>query len=330
MQTEERYYRMLNRLQAGAETAACGARLIQMERLARLGAMSRLMFERMEQKFRTIKTIHDAAGSNWNMTFFVMFMRTLGDASNREAFMRVAWKAGCNAVLNERSSEMAVEALLLGASGLLEAYPADDYTRRLAAEFTHLSHKYTIEPMSAGEWNLRRINPRNHPVLRLAQAAAFFTENELALSRTLECRTADDVAQLFGAEASEYWATHFTPGSESDESPKRIGQMKASLVGINLVAPMQFAYGRVMENEQMRGRALELLESIAPEDNRYMRRWAAYGAVPATAYDSQALLQLSTSYCDRQRCEECPLGRLILKESVQEPADEESAGLRSW
>ena len=321
---------MLNRLQAGAETAACGTRLMQMERLARLGIHSRLMFERMEQKFRTIKTIYDAAYGNWNMTFFVMFMRTLGDASNREAFMRVAWKAGYNSVLNERGSEMAVESLLLGTSGLLELYPQDDYTRSLKEEFAHLAHKYTIRPMTAGEWNLRRINPRNHPVLRLAQAAAFFIQNDLAFSRTLECRTAEDVGQMFGAEASEYWATHFTPGTEGGESPKRIGHAKASLIGINLVAPLQFAYGQMLDNDQMRGRAMELLESIDPEDNRYMRRWAAYGAVPATAYDSQALLQLATVYCDRRRCEECPLGRLILRESVSEAEEDCAPSLRSW
>ena len=295
-----------------------------------MGVHSRLMFERMEQKYRTIKTIYDAAGSNWNMTFFVMFLRTLGDASNREAFMRVAWRVSYTAVLNERSSQLSVEALLLGASGLLEAYPADDYTRRLAAEFDHLSHKYTIEAMSAGEWNLHRINPRNHPVLRLAQAAAFLTDNELAFSSTMECRTGEDVGRIFGAEASEYWTRHFTPGTEGGESPKRIGHAKASLIGINLVAPLQFAYGRVMESDRMRGRAMELLESIEAEDNRYMRRWAAYGAVPATAYDSQALLQLATVYCDRRRCEECPLGRLILRESVSEAEEDCAPSLRSW
>lgn len=97
---------------------------------------------------------------------------------------------------------------------------------------------------------------------------------------------------------------------------------------------MQFAYGRVTENERIRERAMDLLESIAAEDNRYMRRWAAYGAEPQSAFESQALLQLSTAYCDPKRCEECPAGRRILRSDVTD-ADAaatvaESMGMRSW
>lgn len=306
---------MVNRLRAGSSSGACGVRISRMDALERLALHSQLLFERLDYKLDTVQKIYDRADSNWNMTFFVLFFRTLGDASNREAFMHLAWKVNFNSVLHERGSLTAVEALLLGASGLLDLYPQDDYIRSLKAEYAHLSHKYSVEAMSAGEWNLRRINPLNHPVLRLAQAAAFFTQNEFVCRESLECRTAEDVGRLFGAEASDYWLTHFTPGNAGGEVPKRIGRTKASLMGINLVAPLQFAYGRFTADEQMRERAMDLLESIEAEDNRYMRRWAAYGVEPANAFDSQALLQLSTTYCDRQRCEECPLGRLILTET---------------
>ena len=334
METEERYCRMLNRLRAGAATGACGAWITHMENMERMTLMSTLMFERLENKFFTVRDIFERSGCNWNTTFFVMFFRTLGDASNREAFMRMAWQATCSAVLHERSELKSVEALLLGTSGLLKIYPADDYIRSLEAEFGYLSHKYGIRPMSADEWNLRRINPLNHPVLRMAQAAALFTGNEFIFRDSMACRTADEVDKLFGAEASDYWLTHFTPGCDGREIPKRIGRAKAALIGINLVAPMQFAYGRVTASEAVRERAMDLLESIEAEDNRYIRRWAAYGAAPDSAFGSQALLQLATAYCDAGRCEECPLGRRILRDAVENErwtaAAAESTGMRSW
>ena len=304
---------MLNRLHAGAATAACGAWLSRLDSMNLLTLYADLLFERQENKFNTIKDIFDRSGGNWNMTYFVMFFRTLGDVSNREAFMRLAWRVTCNAVLHERTEQRSVEAMLLGASGLLKSYPADDYIRALESEFGYLSHKYGIEPMSAGEWNLRRINPLNHPVLRIAQAAAFLSSAEFMFRDSMDCRTAADVENLFCAEASDYWLTHFTPGTDGEQVPKRIGRTKASLIGINLVAPMQFAYGRVTANERMLERATDLLESIEAEDNRYIRRWTAYGLVPANAFESQALLQLYTAYCDRRRCEECPVGRRILR-----------------
>lgn len=330
MLSEEQYLRIVNRLRAGAAVSACGTRLARMEQLERLKLHSKLMFERLEYKQRTLTEIFDHAGGNWNMTLFVLFMRTLGDASNREAFMRLAWRVTYNPVLQERLTPLAVEAMMIGASGLLEHYPADDYTRRLAGEFAHLSRKYSIEPMSADEWNLHRIKPLNHPILRLAQAAALFTAHEFIFSSTVGCRTAADVKRIFGIEAPDYWTTHFTPGVAGGDCPKRIGHTKSSLIGINLVAPLQFAYGRATGSEQMRGRAMELLESIEAEDNRYMRRWEASGVVPSNAFDSQALLQLSTSYCEPRRCEECPVGRLILREAGSEGTAAAGDRLRSW
>ena len=325
---------MLNRLRAGAGTAACGAWISRMDVMERMALCSALMFERLEYKMVTVKEVFDRSDSNWNTTLFVMFFRVLGDASNREAFMRMAWRVTCSAVLHERTEQKAVEALLLGTSGLLKLYPSDDYIRMLESEFAHLSHKYAIEPMSPDEWNLRRINPLNHPVLRMAQAAAFFTSNEFIFRDTIACRTADDVGRLFGAEASDYWLTHFTPGTDGQNVPKRIGRTKTSLIGINLVAPMQFAYGSMTASEQIRERAMDLLESIAAEDNRYMRRWESCGVVPGSAFESQALLHLATVYCDSQRCEECPLGRRILRGDAlgggMAAAAAESMGLRSW
>ena len=304
---------MVNRLRAGAGTAACGAWLAKMDTMERLALYSDLLFERMRNKLRVVEEILEQSGGNWNMTFFVMFFRTLGDASNREAFMRLARIVTCNTVLHERPDLKRLEALLLGSSGLLKVYPADDYIRSLESEFGYLSHKYRITPMSAGEWNLRRIKPMNHPVLRIAQAAAFFSQNEFMFRDSTACGKAADVESLFCVEASDYWDTHFTPGTDGSQIPTRIGRTKASLIGINLVAPMQFAYGQLTANEQIRERAMDLLESIEAEDNRYIRSWAAYGVVPANAFESQALLELSTCYCDPKRCEECPAGRRILR-----------------
>ena len=41
--------------------------------------------------------------------------------------------------------------------------------------------------------------------------------------------------------------------------------------------------------------------------------WAAAGAAPRNAFESQALLQLATEYCAAERCAECPVGRRILQ-----------------
>ncbi len=216
-------------------------------------------------------------------------------------------------VLRERLAPRAVEAMFFGASGLLTLYPHDAYTLDLARDFEYLAAKYDIEPLDAGVWELDEIRPANHPVLRLAQAAEFFIQDEFVMERAMSCRTEEDIRRLFCIEASAYWRTHHIPGIASDEHPKRLGAFKANIIGINLVSVLQFAYGSVTGRETLRDSALTLLERLPAEDNRYMRNWRNTGVSIRNAFESQALLQLATEYCPAKRCTECPVGRRILQ-----------------
>ena len=167
--------------------------------------------------------------------------------------------------------------------------------------------------MNASEWALAGIRPANHPVLRLAEAAEFFAQDEFVMDRTMACRTEGDIRRLFCIEASDYWRTHHIPGCSGDDLPKRIGAFKANIIGINLVAVLQYAYGSHTGRESLRDSALTLLERLPAEENRFMRAWReAGGPKPANAFESQALLQLATEYCAARRCAECPVGRRIV------------------
>ena len=75
---------------------------------------------------------------------------------------------------------------------------------------------------------------------------------------------------------------------------------------------MQYAYGDYIDNDTLRNRAISLLEDLPAESNSIIAQWKSYGPLAQTAFDSQALLQLSFEYCRHQRCEECPVGRQIL------------------
>ena len=263
--------RTIERLRAGAGTYACGGYLAALDGLQRTEICTALIFDRLQRKMRTVETLHSEADGNWNQTFYLLYFRTLGDRQNQEAFLRLARKVPYKIVLRERLAPHAVEAMLLGASGLLELYRGDAYTLDLRRSFEYLAAKYGIEATDASEWALTEIRPANHPVLRLAQAAEFFAQDEFIMERAMACRTEEDVRRLFCIEAPSYWRTHHVPGAESDESPKRIGAFKANIIGINLVAVLQFAYGSYTGSERLRDSALTLLERLPAEDNRYMR-----------------------------------------------------------
>ena len=311
--TAEREQRAMNRLRAGAGAYACGGFLAGQSALQRSEICTSLLFDRLERKMRMVEALRHEAAENWNQTFYLLYFRTLGDRQNQEAYLTLARRVSYKTVLRERLAPRAVEAMFFGASGLLTLYPHDAYTLDLARDFEYLAAKYDIEPMQAGAWQLGDIRPANHPVLRLAQAAEFFAQDEFVMERAMACRTEEDVRRLFCIEAPSYWRTHHVPGAESDESPKRIGTFKANIIGINLVAVLQFAYGSVTGRETLRDSALTLLERLPAEDNRYMRNWRNTGVMIRNAFESQALLQLATEYCPAKRCTECPVGRRILQ-----------------
>ena len=309
---------MLNRLQAGAGTYACGGYLAGLGSLQRSEICTALLFSRLERKMRMVDALREEASENWNQTFYLLYFRTLGDSRNQEAYLSLARRVPYRTVLRERLAPQAVEAMLFGASGLLTLYRHDAYTLDLGRHFEYLSAKYGIEAMDASEWTLADIRPANHPALRIAQAARFFAQDEFVMARAMACRTEEDVRRLFCIEAPSYWRTHHVPGAESDESPKRIGAFKANIIGINLVAVLQFAYGSYTGSERLRDSALTLLERLPAEDNRYMRAWQAAGVRPRNAFESQALLQLATEYCAARRCAECPVGRRIAKSLAED------------
>lgn len=305
--------KILQRLEAGAGAYACGSYIAGLNPLQRTELCTSLAFDRLARKMRIVESLHAEAAENWNQTFYLMYFRTLGDRQNQEAYLSLARRVPYKNVLRERLTPHAVEAMYFGASGLLDLYRRDIYTLDLLRTYEHLAAKYDIVPMKASDWVLMNIRPANHPVLRLAEAAEFFAQDEFVMARAMACRTEADLRRLFCIEAPGYWRTHHIPGCAGDEQPKRIGTFKAHIIGINLVAVLQYAYGSYTGRENLRDSALSLLERLPAEDNRYMRSWReAGGAFARNAFESQALLQLATEYCAAKRCAACPVGRRIL------------------
>jgi hypothetical protein len=308
-------------LVAGAGNAACAGRVAAMLPPYRTSLLSALLVDRLRRKTERIGEIFGSAAQDWNQTFHVLLMQAMGGDRNRDAFTSLAGRATAAMVAREKNSVTRVEALLLGSAGFLfggrGADTKDDYTLALEEEARHLLAKYSIVPMRPAEWNLAKLYPANHPAVRLAEIAAMLSKKDFMLDGVLDCRTSEDVERLFSATASDYWRTHYTPsGGASAPSAKTIGRAKARLVGINLVAPLVFAYGRATGGEELCERALDLLTDIPAEKNRLLEGWYAGGCEAGSAFESQALLQLTSEYCAKGACADCRIGRTEIKNAL--------------
>lgn len=293
----------------------CAEYFATMKPILQYEILTRLTVERLERKHNDFMKVYGEVENNWNETFYIMLFRAMstGSEQNRTAYMKLARNVPYSILCRIRESLFSVEALLLGAAGLLEARYVDDYTIELQREFAYLSRRFGITPMWPREWVYSGSSPNNHPVIRLVELAALLASEEFLFSRLVDCVTPDDLRVILTAEASEYWTSHYLPGRRSgNHAPKQIGSVMKDILGINLVVPLMFAYGTATQNQHLRERATDLLEMIPPENNGYIRKWRTQGIQIENAFFSQGLLQLSKEYCEKKRCAECNIGKILL------------------
>ncbi len=309
----EEVERIINRLKTGAELCACGGYLAQESTLHQIEIYTSLGYERLARKNEDICRIYNESYENWNQTFYTMLLRFLGAPNNSKAFEKLSHRVEFKIILHYRTQLQSLEALLIGTAGLLNYLPANSYTNHLISDFKYLQRKYNLEVMQPSEWVTTNIYPHNHPILRMSQAAAFFAQRDFAFDKMLKCRQPKDVSELFGVGVSDFWTEQFPTSENSKSHIRRIGHIKANILGINVVSQLQYAYACYMNDEHLRNQAINLLENTPAESNSKVNRWTAYGVRPANAFESQALIQLGDCYCKPKRCEECPIGRRIIK-----------------
>lgn len=275
---------------------------------------SSLMIERLESKTSDILAILEQNKNNWNETFYQLLARNFGMKTNALPFEMLAKSLPLQILSKHKNDLFQIEALLFGQSGLLnEALLGDDYFLSLRKEYSYLYKKYSLSGIEAHLWKFMRLRPINFPTVRIAQLAMLIHHSSALFSHILETETPDDLRKLFDVRASEYWDTHYRFNKISEENkPKVLGETAFNNLVINTIVPMLFVYGDQHLDQAMKDRALYLLEKLAPEENQIIRKWNDSGIESRSAFETQALLQLKSKYCDAKRCLNCQLGAKII------------------
>ncbi len=295
---------LLNLLADGSRRYRCGIYLYHMDVMRRQQIYHELESERMEEKCYKINKLFKLCDENWNQLFFVNFLRYLSDEPNRNNYIEIGLRIGHNTLLREKGSLRNMEALLIAASGLVDTLPKDEFTKELKKSVAYMAHKYEIEPIPQECWIRRGMTPTKEPIIRLVQAARLFHKNELIFNALINCRTRDDIFNLFNIEGDSEWNKYF-----GESQSRKIGVMKCDLIGINFVAPMLHLYGIYTSNDDLLATAASITESIPAESNRYITGWKREGLAPISAFETQALIQLYTKHCMEKACKSCPVFR---------------------
>ncbi|MHA6281235.1 DUF2851 family protein [Salinimicrobium sp. CAU 1759] len=277
--------------------------------------LERLYVERLEKRSSLIEELLVRAAGDWEAVLFQMLARNFGLNVNGEAFLSIAASIPFSAIRKVNLLQM--ESLLLGQAGLLTNDHQEPYFRHLKEEYLFLKHKFKLSSKGVLPVKYFRLRPDNFPEIRLVQLAAVYYKQKSLFSSLQKCKNTQQVYELFNANVSEFWNSHYTFSRSHSPRKKKLSFKLLDLLIINTVVPVQFCYIKSTGKEEFEG-ILPLIKSIAPERNEVVKKFETLRpSVAPGAMETQALLQLKNEYCDKKACLKCAVGMKILQQQPQ-------------
>lgn len=279
----------------------------------------RLLAERLLRKSAQVQLYLQQNNYHWEETFWWMLARNFGMKVNADAFEAVARSIPFTTLFKQKHQLLQLEALLFGQAGLLDNDFTEEYPQLLQREYRFLQNKYQLKPVPI-QLLFLRMRPVNFPTVRLAQLAMLLYEQAHLFTRIKEAGDTQTIRDWFNVTASEYWHYHYHFNECAAYKPKVLGTSMIDSLIINTIAPMLFTYGTYYRDQQCQDKAMQWLEETGVEINSIIKGFAEISITANSGYDSQALIELKTQYCDKKRCLECAIGNFLLKTS-REPED---------
>lgn len=291
----------------------CDTMIASVDPFLRNAWFDRVLVERLERKSLQVEHILTLTKNDWSHTFYRLLAHNMGFKLNNQAFELLAQSLPYQFLAKHANDLFQIEAMVFGQAGLLSGSFSDEYPQKLKKEYEFLKSKFDLTPIDSHLWRFMRLHPGNFPTLRLAQFASIIHHSESIISGLFNSNDVNTYRKLFGAEASEYWNTHYTFDKPSSPRRKTLGLSSIDLLLINLVAPILLAYGRRRSDSEITEKPIDMLIQLKGEENSIISKWAALGMDVSTAANTQALLELKTYYCDAKKCLDCRIGNELLK-----------------
>lgn len=295
----------------------CMSLLPSVPDIVRNNMLDRALVERLEMKSLEIGALMKLNNGDWEETSYQLLARNFGFKVNAGPFFMLARNLPYRLLQKHIDRPIQVEAMLFGVAGFLAEKAGFEYHRELRREYDLLRKKYRLDgsQLNVSQWKFLRLRPANFPTLRLAQFASLLIHRRNIFSRMIETTDLAALKSWFSTPHSEFWKTHYSFKKRVRERVSTIGESSIGNIAINTVAPFLVAYGRYKDDEVFMARAEHLLRQVGAEDNNIIRTWSEAGWEVKNAFDSQALIQLFSSYCIPRQCLNCSIGAALLKPS---------------
>jgi len=256
-----------------------------------------LGYERLQEKAdRIYRLVNDMAG-DWNEAGFITMARALGFGTNSDPFERLARATPLRILRRHADDRFIIESILMGQAGLINRAGNDaGITARMEREYEFFAAKFGIRAPAGLCWKCSR--PQNSPTRRIAYLASLVSGRQDFTGRMLSIR---DLTEAYGIlEAGK-------AGAEPEGRPV-MSRASTDILVINAVIPLAYAFATYTGDYTRARDIAEMLHGIKGESNRFTAMFAAAGVDIASAFVSQAVVQLRREYCEKRKCLYCRIG----------------------
>jgi hypothetical protein len=289
----------------------CENNIVSIDEFTFSNWIERLYFERLERKSKTIESLLKQTKNDWEAVLFIMLAKNFGLKVNGEGFLSLAQSIDFSIIRKTQSNQHHLEALFFGQSDMLNLDLEDIYFISLKKEYHFLQQKFKLENGQVLPIHFFRLRPPNFPTIRLSQLASLYHQHQNVFSKIIQSNQIEDFYTLFKVEASEYWKTHYTFQKKSKSVSKILSKSFIDLLLINTILPLKLYYTKYKGEEQS-ATIINIASKIHSEKNGIVNGFKNLGRVSKSSLESQALIQLKTEYCDKNRCLKCAVGSQLL------------------
>lgn len=310
---DEKLVKNYHQLVSGKNWIPCSQQISTIDQFVVNNWLERLVFERLERKSIEIEATLIKNKNDWEETFYQLMFKYFGLKVNAEPFLLLAKNTSLKMIEKHKNS-FTVEALLFGQAGFLTENMEDEYFKRLKKEYQFLNSKFSLVPLDKSLWKFLRLRPANFPTIRIAQLANLLTSEPRLFSKIIAINSVQEIRQLFELTASKYWDNHYQFGVTQKKSiTKQTGKLMIDSLIINVIVPILFVYATTTQNEELKNKAIQVLEKLTSEKNTILLNFEKLGIKSKNALQSQALIELKTNYCSQKKCLTCSIGNNLIK-----------------
>lgn len=271
----------------------------------------------------------------WHQLIYESTFEALGYSKNKDIMFNLSKSVPVNYLnkfAGENNFERIIESILFNVSGLIPdvtKLPDEEtieYVRTLKETWANLKYKYDGRTYNAAQWHFFKLRPQNFPTVRLAGGCriAYKLLHEDLYSKILKImkRTGDnkkivsDIRNLLIIKSEGFWKDHYI-----FDQPAKIplnyflGLSRVDEIIVNVILPSVAVYYEIFGQQEYTEKAVSIFSNYYQNSENNLVDELSKTLNLNDAWKRsvlyQGMIELFRSYCSRDRCLECAIGKKV-------------------